>query len=55
MQEVTKMKKLDQIYEGKAKKVFKTEDPDLLSSARRRLRKESAARLGPGGGADAAQ
>lgn len=24
------MKKLDQIYEGKAKKVFKTEDPDLL-------------------------
>ena len=23
MQEVTKMKKLDQIYEGKAKKVFK--------------------------------
>ena len=23
------MKKLEQIYEGKAKKVFKTDDPDL--------------------------
>ena len=30
LQEVTKMKKLDQIYEGKAKKVIKTEDPNLL-------------------------
>ena len=24
------MKKLEQLYEGKAKKVFKTEDPDIL-------------------------
>ena len=27
---VTRMKKLNQLYEGKAKKVFETEDPDVL-------------------------
>lgn len=27
---VTKMKKLNQLYEGKAKKVFETDDPDVL-------------------------
>jgi len=27
---VTKMKKLNQLYEGKAKKVFETDDPDIL-------------------------
>jgi phosphoribosylaminoimidazole-succinocarboxamide synthase len=30
LKEVTAVNKLEQIYEGKAKKVFKTEDPDLL-------------------------
>ena len=25
-----KMNKLEQLYEGKAKKIFKTEDPQLL-------------------------
>ena len=25
-----KMQKLEQLYEGKAKKVFKTDDPDVL-------------------------
>ena len=29
-EKVTTMKKLEQLYEGKAKKVFKTEDPDVL-------------------------
>lgn len=29
MQEESKMQKLEQIYEGKAKKVFKTDDPEL--------------------------
>ena len=42
---VTRMKKLNQLYEGKAKKVFETEDPDVLivdykRSEERRVGKE---------------
>ena len=36
------MKKLEQLYEGKAKKVFATEDPDvvIVRSEERRVGKE---------------
>ena len=38
------MNKLEQLYEGKAKKVFATEDPNLVTQATAPRRAPSAAR-----------